>query len=321
MEALLASGGAALGGLAFAFRLLKPRERRSLVSVELSFGSDLRQQPVEALLAAVSGLSPDTAIVLETFASKAGIQHLLRAEQATLDSVLGQLRVLIPSTRVEPVKIDPAHEWRAGVRLGWADRHVLLRTDGTGESAAGLLAALGPLARDEALLVRVVLHPGRPRRLPEPHHRNDQKAPGLFGSGIQIDAHHVAALRAKYATPVLHTDVMVAVACAHPGRAAHLLGRVTAVFRSRRSARGQLLARRINGPAIQRALAQRPRRGVLLSPAELAGLIGWPIDGPRLPGLVLGSAPLLFPDRRIPTSGRLLGYSTWPGMEIGRAHV
>ena len=315
MDALLATGGAALGVSAAAFGAFRPRGRRSWVSVELSFGSDLRQQPVEALLAAISGLSPDTAIVFETVASEIGIRHFLRAEQAALDSVCGQLRVLIPSTRVEPAKSNPVHDWRAGVCLGWTDRHVLLRTDGTGESAAGLLAALGPLASDEALLVRVVLHPGRPHRLPEPRQGKEHQAPGVFAAGAQIDAHHMTALRAKYATPVLRTDVMVAVACGHPERCAHLLGRVTAVFRSRRSARGQLLARRTNGPAILRALGRRPRRGVLLSPAELAGMIGWPIDAPRLPGLQLGSAPLLFPDRRIPTTGRLLARSTWPGME------
>ena len=315
MSGALLATGTAIGVSAVTLGVFCARERRSLVSVELSFGSDLRQQPVEALLAAISGLSPDRPIVFETVASATGIRHFLRAEQASLDTVCGQLRVLIPSTRVEPLRSDPVHDWRAGVRLGWTDRHVLLRTDGAGESAAGLLAALGPLARDEALLARVVLHPGRPRRLPEPRHGNDHQARGLFRSGARIDAHHVTGLRAKYATPVLHTDIMIAVACAHPGRAGHLLGRVTAVFRARRSARGQLLARRMNGRAVERALARRPRRGVLLSPAELAGLIGWPIDAPRLPGLQLGSAPLLFPDRRIPTSGRLFGYSTWPGME------
>lgn len=315
MDALLASGGAAVGASALAIRLFAARERRPLASVELSFGTDLRQQPVEALLAAISGLSPGTAVVFETVASEAGIRHLLRAKQGALETICGQLRVLIPSTRIEPLKSESAHEWRMGARLGWSGRHVLLRTDGAGESAAGLLATLGPLAHDEAMLVRLVLYPGRPRPLPEPRRGDDRTAPGLLGTGAQVKAHQVSALRAKYATPVLHTDVVIAVACGHPGRGAHLLGRASAVFRARRSARGQLVARRMNGQAVKRALARRPRRGVLLSPGELSGLISWPIDAPRLPGLQLGSAPLLFPDRRIPASGRLLGRSTWPGME------
>ena len=315
MDALFASGGAAVGASALAFHVLGSRKPRPLAALELSFGTDLRREPVEALLAAISGLSPNSAIVLETIATEVGIRHLLRAEQATLDTISGQLRVLIPSTRIEPLKTDPAHDWRMGARLTWSGRHVVLRADGASESTAGLLAALGPLARDEAMLVRVVLQPGRPRPLPEPRRSTDHKTSSLFGTGPHVEAHQLTTLRAKYAAPVLHTDVLIAVACGHPGRGTHLLGRVTAVFRSRRSARGQLLVRRLNGQAVQRTLGRRPRRGVLLSPAELSGLISWPIDAPRLPGLQLGSAPLLFPDRRIPTSGRMLGRSTWPGME------
>jgi len=52
-----------------------------------------------------------------------------------------------------------------------------------------------------------------------------------------------------------------------------------------------------------------------LCPAELAGLLGWPIDAPALPGLVLGTAPQLMASPRIPSKGRVLGRSNWPGAE------
>jgi hypothetical protein len=57
-------------------------------------------------------------------------------------------------------------------------------------------------------------------------------------------------------------------------------------------------------------------KGSRFSPAELMGLLGWPIDAPRVPGLVLGVAPQLLPSSRIPRKGgRMLAYASWPGME------
>jgi hypothetical protein len=59
----------------------------------------------------------------------------------------------------------------------------------------------------------------------------------------------------------------------------------------------------------------RPHGGDLLSAVELISHLAWPIGGPRLPGLRLGGAPQLLPDPRIPARGRVIGRSTWPGLE------
>lgn len=50
--------------------------------------------------------------------------------------------------------------------------------------------------------------------------------------------------------------------------------------------------------------------------AAIVSLLGWPLDGPKVPGLALVRSPQLLPDRSLPTrGGRLFGMSTWPGME------
>lgn len=305
MNATLAVGVAGTVAIcALAAALFRDRDREPLVSVELGFGTDLRREPVEAFLAACSGLRTDKPVVLDTVATETGIRHFLRADQATLDFVTGQLRVLAPSTRVEAVAPPPAPVWAFGARLAWGGAHAVLRTDGAEEAAAGLLAALEPLAADETVLFRVALYPGRPRLPREPSRAGDRS------SAHRRD--ELSALRTKYSTPVLHTSVLLAIACGHPGRATHLAGRVSAPVRSRRGTLGHLHVRRLSQPRIQRALTGKPRRGVLLTPAELGGLIAWPIGAPRLPGLQLGKTPLLYPDRRIPTSGRIIALSTWP---------
>lgn len=288
-------------------RLFGMTQTRSQV-VELRFGSDLAISIVEALLAAVAGLPLRSAVVLETLATDEGIRHFLRGEQAAVDTVCGQLRGLAPSTRIEPASQPASPGWRLGARLSWSRRHPLLRTDGTEEAAVSLLAALGPLAPGETVLLQVALRPGRPLTLP--HSPREPKG-GPFRP-TYVEQHVLGAMRQKNSGPLLRTRVLVAVACGHPGRGLHLIGRVCSVFRSRRGSHGTLQVRRVVRRAIAEALVRTPRSGDLLTPAELAPLIGWPAGAPRLPGVSVGTSPLLIPDRRIPEQGRLLGVSTWP---------
>jgi hypothetical protein len=56
------------------------------------------------------------------------------------------------------------------------------------------------------------------------------------------------------------------------------------------------------------------RRGRYLNAPELAAVIGWPIDGPDLPGLELGAAKRLVPSTELETRGRRLGTSDAPGL-------
>jgi len=318
MVLLLTAGAVCLAGAGVA-AMLQARRERPLVTVGLRFGSDLAGDAVEAFLASVTGLSPRTTLVLDTFASEVGIRHALTSDQATVDIVCGQLRGLIPSTRIEPGFAHPATTWTNGAQLSWSARHTVLRADAAEAATAGLLAALFPLGSEEALLVRVSLRPGRPSPLPQPR-TQDQARPGalalfdLLVGRSPVSTEQLSAVRAKQNGPLLQARVAVAVACGNPGRAAHLLGRVSAVFRARRGSSGHLLVRRLGPDALAR-LGHGWRRAAVFSPAELVGLVGWPIGAPSLPGLALGTAPLLLPDRRIPTQGRPLGLATWPGME------
>ena len=291
------------------------RPRGRLPVVELRFGSDLTRGNVEALLAVLSGLRRDTRVIFEMRASEHGIRHFLSAEQATLDTVTGQLRGLVPSVRIEPAAVGEDPAWRIGAVLSWP-RDVLLRSDAADDAATNLLAALAPLANDETVLVRLVIAPARPSSVPSLQRSAKQPRPTPLLDVLgppPVPQHAAVALRAKQNGPLLQVAVVVAVASGHRYRAAHLLGRVVAVLRSRRGAYGHLQLRVRRGRQVSAALARAPRTRGVVAPAELAGLVGWPIGAPRLAGVTLGSSPLLLPDRRIPTSGRLLGTSTWPG--------
>jgi hypothetical protein len=132
-----------------------------------------------------------------------------------------------------------------------------------------------------------------------------------------IDPAHLSGLRAKYGGPVLLGRTVVAVAAGSDGRSVNLMTRVTAVLRARTGLRGLPVVRYCRSGGVQRFMERVPvGGGSRFSPAELTGMVGWPIDAPRVPGLVLGVAPQLMPSPRIPQrGGRVLANATWPGME------
>jgi hypothetical protein len=108
----------------------------------------------------------------------------------------------------------------------------------------------------------------------------------------------------------------VAVRTGHPARANQLLGRVTSLLRSRGTAYGYLRTPPRSARWLARGLDSRQLvLGDRYAAAELVGLLGWPLGSPQLPGLPLGTSPLLLPSPRLPRRGRLLGVATWPGAE------
>jgi hypothetical protein len=172
-------------------------------------------------------------------------------------------------------------------------------------------------------MVRWTLRPARGPFLSERQSRSQARNQGPFAwlwSERPVDPAHVPALRSKYAGPVLLARVVVAVAAGSEGRGVNLLTRVVAVLRARTGLRGQPVVRYGRSGRVQRFMERAPLSGgSRFSPAELTGMVGWPIDAPRVPGLVLGVAPQLMPSPQIPRKGgRVLAHSTWPGME-GRA--
>jgi hypothetical protein len=270
------------------------RMRGPVVSVELRFGADVTAATVEAMLAAIAGLPKRAVVALDVVADRDGIRHLLHTDQAALDALAGQWRGVLPSLRLEPT--DPvAADWNGGAELGLSDLGVVLRRDAVREASAALLGALQPLGRGEVLMLRWQLSPSRPL------------------SPTEAEAVQARLLREKYASAVLEGGGLVAAWAGDPKRAAHLVSRVVSVARSRRAGRGGLLTRKRSG----RWLARLDQAAILgdsrFCPAELSALIGWPIGAPPVPGLTLGTAPLLVATRHIPYHGRVLAVSTWPG--------
>jgi hypothetical protein len=320
MAALLIGVVLLLGGVFFAMLVERVRQVPVMESVELRFGPDVSEDAVWGVLGGMSGLPTRTRVVLELVGDADGIRHYLRAESATIEILRAHLRGLLPGVRLEPVELATPRVWRAAVRVRWGGRHPLLRTDRSGETSAALLGALSGLRAGQTVMMRWTLRPVRGPYRYERQSRAQARSQGLLAwlwPEQPIDPGHLPALRSKYGGPVLAGRAVVAVAAGSNGQAMNLLTRVVSVFRARTGLRGQPVVRYCRSAGVQRFVERLPLvGGSRFSPAELLGLIAWPIDAPRVPGLMLGVAPQLIPSARIPrTGGRLWAYSTWPGLE------
>jgi hypothetical protein len=309
----------ALGGMLAA--LLVDRGRvRVMERVELRFGPDVTESAVWGVLGGISGLPTSTRVALELVGDSGGIRHYLRADPAVVGMLRSHLRGLLPGVRLEPVEPETPSVWRMAARLRWGGRHPLLLGDRNGETAAALLGALSGLRGSERVMVRWTLRRARGPYLVDRQSRSRARNPGPLAwlwPEQSIDPAHLPALRSKYGGPVLLARAVVAVAAGSDGRSMNLLTRTAAVLRARTGLRGRPVVRYCRSSRVQRFVEHMPlRSGSRFSPAELLGLVGWPIDAPRVPGLVLGVAPQLMPPAGIPRQGaRVLAYSTWPGME------
>jgi hypothetical protein len=281
------------------------RAGRSWCQVQLGFGRETSPEAALSILSQLAGISRGRTVALRIEATHGEIKHYLEADQATLDNLKASLPPLLPSLRLEPVDLAAPSEYSAGRAIKLRGRLRVLRDEEPARLSAALLGSLQPLGKDERLTVRWLVGPARPAAIPTAQ-----------GGTHEVPAEHRRVLKAKNDGAVVTARGWIAVRAGHPKRAAHLLGRVCSVLRGRDAAYGRLRFSPRRGNWLHRSLTARH----LLLPdryaaGELVGLLGWPLDSPSLPGLTLGTAPLLMPSPRLPRSGRVVGTATWPGMQ------
>lgn len=248
-----------------------------------------------AALSACAGLPHRARVTFALAASEDGIEHRIAVTADAREVVLGGLRAAVPSLRVdEMTPPTPARAQRSLWQL--APAVAAIRSDVLGAVAAGLLTGFQPLAAGEAIELRWTARPAvRPRLAVRPDERQEGRAPML---------------RHKLALPGLsaYGELLVK---APRRRVAELERRIASPLRSLSTPHGRLLG----DPAwLGTLLYWLAQRGRFYSVAELAAVIGWPIDGPDLAGLELGASRRLLPSRVLPRVGRVLGIGNAGGI-------
>jgi hypothetical protein len=186
-----------------------------------------------------------------------------------------------------------------------------LKIDTAAGTSTALLAALLPLEPGEALVIQLLVTPlgSRTPKPPTTWWLGTEPAPRLQDS---------KAARDKYSRPLFSVVLRVGVTSGSKARDRQLLGRLVGAFHAANSPEATLRRRRVSGVATARSLARRriavgsPR--CHLNSGELAGLLGLPVGAVNLPGLTLGGCRPLAPDSSMPTSGRIVADSSYPGM-------
>jgi Type IV secretion-system coupling protein DNA-binding domain len=263
---------------------------------QIRFPRDLTQEAVIAALSAFSGLAHGSRVVFDLSADRNGITHRLAVSPAATAAVTGDLRAAIPSLRLQTTHAPASPPAR---RLLWqlSAAVAALRTDELGAITASLLSSLFPLSDDESIRLRWTLRASPRPPLPD---KPDSQLDG-----------RLRVFRAKLALPGLAGAGELLVTARTPRRRTELTQRVSSVLRSLATPHGRLDADSYWYGQLARLFG---RRGRYLSAPELAAVIGWPIDGPDLPGLELGAAKRLVPSAALTGEGRTLGTSDFAGI-------
>ena len=301
--------------------------------LSLRFARDTDPDAVTTFLSGLSGIRPTwikrwlhlPTVVFEVHAEHGHIRHSLIVPRAIAPVVTTHLRSALPSVRVEAVDPDTldAKPLNRGVELRLSTARRPLRTDRPAQAATALLGSLQPLAPRERVIIQWLITPAplpKPVRLPQG--KEDMALDTLAGAGdyeLLPHAEAVKAERAKQAESLFWAVGRVAVA-APAARQRQLISRVLACFHLLNAPGVELLRRSFVAPSWgARRTAQRTVPTIvwpaLLNAAELTSLIGFPVGITQAPGLELGGCRQLAPSSDIPTTGYVIGRSTYPGSE------
>jgi hypothetical protein len=338
---ILLVASAALAGTTIVVVLLVRRRDQvgrdsARTAYRLDFPRDLALDQVVAFTRTLVGLRPPrwsllgrTSVVFEVVAQEGAIEHRLRVPQNQADRVLAQLRSTIPGVRTAPVKVVAPSPMQVVRELKLSSADLPIRTDQAAGFAASLLHALQPLSRagGEMVIFQVVVFPvGTPTGTPAAPPTEVKAGPGwlrtasrLVLSGTAGGSPDKKALKAKISEPLFGVVGRVGAQSAARGRSRHLVGRVVGILHQLDQPGVRFVERpgRQSGAAARLARAATP---ITVAPVranarEVATLIGWPVDGPTVPGLRLTGGRMFPPDAELPSRGLVVGRATYSGME------
>lgn len=324
LSILLSTSAALLGVVKRMYTKSQRRLDRDRTAYVVTFPPELDETRVMSWLRSISGaLRKQTfgslgvqSIVFETWATDHGITHRVLVPWQEADYIISQMRTLVPGVSVVPDNERPRPNWTQTAEIGMSKPSRTLSIPNSRDASASVLAAVQALNENEAVVVQWVFAHAEHDYVPEDAPSNE---PGLLRRLLGVGGatrDEINDRRAKQSEPnMLSIGRVGAVAETNP-RAAHLVDRVTKAFSAfstaatyLKSDRRKLVVDNINEARTPHWLPAQ------FSLSELSALISWPIGQPFVAGLPRGASRHLFAGEDIPRTGRLLGYSNFPGHE------
>ena len=295
---------------------------------KLAFPSDLDGERVDAWLKSISGtlisgsrrLFGVPTIAFEVWATQQGIQHRMKVPYTHADYVVSQLRSLVPGIRVEPEDQWPARtKWTRSVEVGLTRSSHQLRIYNSADVAASILSALQALKDNEVVMIQWVVSPTTPERLPVQNEtKSDEVSLHQLVRGGMANRDEIEDRRAKLKDPNVLAVLRVAAIANTPVRGDHLIYRVKAALSSVRSPSTRFVKRQVSSSTLTKRIANCSAPlffPMQLSTPEMTALLAWPIGNPFISGLPAPMSRQLPAPLSVPSVGRVLGRSTFPGSE------
>lgn len=326
---LLLGSGSALVSLSLTSRQRDQRRRDSdRVRLELRFPVDLTSGQAAEAAAQVAGAHTlahrglggiDTTVV-EVEGTAERIRHWLTVPRKQVDELLHHLHVAIPGLRLEADTAWERTRPTAALELRLTNWWRPLRHDDPAATSRAVLAALGPLHEGETVLVQWLLVPATARPVPSRTSKSSVARTLLPDITYQLHgSDDIRTARAKQAAPLYWVTLRVGAVAANRRRALQLAGGVVAALSMTAVPGVRFQRRRLPGrwtrTALMRGSTPLASFPILLNRDELVGLLGWPLDSPVVPGLEVVRGRRLAPAAVIPTHGRVIARSNYPGQE------
>jgi hypothetical protein len=268
-----------------------------LIWHKLRFPRNLEADAAVAALSTFTGIPYGAKIILDLSATRAGIAHHLAVTATHRDSIAANLRAAIPSLRL--TSTEPVEQDRRRLMVQLAPFVAAVRGEDAGATAAALMASLFPLGKGELIRLRWTLRSAT------------RPAPSISGDS-DLRGGRLKALRAKLDEPGLNVYGELSIRAGSRARRAQLLQRVASVLRSLSTPYGRIMLDPVWVGQLSKMIYLRGR---YVNASELAALVGWPIDGPDLPGLEVGAAKRLVPSAKLARAGRVIGESDFEGFK------
>jgi hypothetical protein len=293
--ALVAAGGgsAMVAGIWAREHRQEQAMRASRIRLRLRFPVELDPLRARAVLDSMSGLPASTELIAELSASADGVRFALWVAATSRTSVVASLAGIVPSARLEeePAETNPAATRCLGL---FVPTPAVVNADGVLPASHALLAGLTDLGRNEQVILRWALRPGRPR----PWREADSATPA--------QKEVVRAWRRKTTEGGMSAAGLVLVRAESGARARMLSHHVESVMRSRRGLTSGLRMTSERGNRCLDSLPRTTRTSGWLTSGELLGLIGWPLGADVPAGVDVGSSRELIVPRGVDSTGRRL---------------
>lgn len=261
-----------------------------LITRSVRFAPGLREDQVKSLLDVVAALPKRSRVIFETTSCDAQLTFMISATPGVMATIESALSGIAPETSLaeaDSCSKSVSVRWR----LGWSGlTRVALRTDASASSAASLLGTIASAGNNEAVSLRHELRPAG----------NACSRPGPISASEPT--------KVKPTGPALRLASEIVISTGHPSRARVLLSRVLTPLRSR-VLHGGLRANQRRVAKVVSSVLHGP--GAVVTPEELLGILGWPIDSPAVPGVAYDAAPRLARPRSIPRAATPKTPRTW----------